>query len=48
MTIKLIYCLLLLMIFGNGETWQDVLVLEFREGTCDNEVKRHLVEELRI
>jgi hypothetical protein len=36
------------MIFGNGEAWQDALVVEFNEGACDNEVKRHLVEELRI
>jgi hypothetical protein len=36
------------MIFGNGEAWQDVLVVEFNEGACDNEVKRHLVEELCI
>lgn len=38
----------LLMIFGNGEAWQDALIMEFNEGACDNEVKRHLVEELRI
>lgn len=36
------------MIFGNGEAWQDALIMEFNEGACDNEVKRHLVEELRI
>jgi hypothetical protein len=36
------------MIFGNGEAWQDALVVEFNGGTCDNEVKRHLVEELHI
>jgi len=48
MIVELIYCLLLLMIFGNGEAWQDAMVVEFNEGACDNEVNRHLVEKLCI